>query len=112
MAKHANRWQKLNYLVTEPKCRMKTIDGELQIVEWKDPRPQPTNAEIDVVSDTLAQEKVNRASATNDIQGAGFNKVFMDKLFELENRVRIIEGGQPITQPEFIDGLVNSHLAL
>lgn len=53
-----NRWQKLNYLVLEPQCRMKEDkDGVLQIVEgsWADARPQPTDVEIDAVDNVIVE---------------------------------------------------------
>ena len=43
-------WKKLNFLVPEPLCR--THDGV--VTEWSDPRPQPTQAEIDAVTEADA----------------------------------------------------------
>lgn len=55
-------WRKLNHLVPEPQCR--TDEGI--ITEWKDSRPQPSQAEIDAVSeaDVLASESLAAAAAS------------------------------------------------
>ncbi len=45
-------WQKLNYLVPEPKCKTK----ENQITEWIDSRVQPTDVQINAVTDQQANE--------------------------------------------------------
>jgi len=51
-----SRWQKLNHLVPGPKCSMEEDDqGELQITEWKDARPRPT----DIVIDSVTEAEVN-----------------------------------------------------
>lgn len=57
-----NRWQKLNFLIPDPQCTMKEIAGVLQIINWNDGRPQPTDAAIDAVTD---QEVIDSESATN-----------------------------------------------
>jgi hypothetical protein len=97
-----SRWAKLNYLVPEPQCSMKEIDGTLQITEWKDQRPQPSDSEIDNVTTEQAISQIEDDEAINSLYSRKFNNVLLEVVLGLENRVRTLEGSNTITQTEFI----------
>lgn len=107
-----NKWEKLNYLVPEPQCRMKTIDGELQITEWKDERPQPSDAEIDAVSDEKTEEKILDDEAEGVFSFDKMAKLQFEVYLKQENRIRILEGKDPLTRGQFTTGLKDLYKAL
>ena len=91
-------WKRLNYLVPEPQCR--TRDGE--IFEWKDTRPQPTEAAllaVDLaVADTAREDKEDDERVNS---GVGIEKALMRLLFNYNNRIRILEGEVAINRGQF-----------
>lgn len=97
-----NRWQKLNYLVPEPQCNMKGTGGILHIVNWKDERTQPTDAEIDAVTDEEVEAKELDDRAVCELSSNKVNQVLLEIILGLENRVRTLEGGKGMTQTEFV----------
>lgn len=110
----ATRWQKLNYLIPEPQCRMKEdVQGILQIIEWEDARPQPTDVDIDAVTeqDVIDSELDNEAQ----IETSGASK--KDKLlfeinYDQEERLRVLEGAGTITKQQYKDALVAQYKTL
>jgi hypothetical protein len=108
----ANRWQKLNYLVPGPKCRMESINGTLTITEWMDVRSKPSDFEIDAVTDQQAEDKTIDDNAEGIIQSSTFNKMLLEMNLNLENRVRTLEGGNTITKQQFVTYLKDLYKAL
>lgn len=51
-------WRKLNHLVPSPDCTTKNN----QIIEWRDARQQPTQAQIDAVLDQNVIDSENNLS--------------------------------------------------
>ena len=97
-----SRWQKLNYLIPEPQCNMKGIGGILHIVNWKDERTQPTDSEIDGVTDEQVEAQELDDEAVGQLSSNKVNQVLLEIILGLENRVRTLEGGKGMTQTEFV----------
>ncbi len=101
-----SRWQKLNYLVPDPRCRMGTDGaGKLQIVEWKDERAQPSDADIDNVSEEDAEAQFLDEELVAELYATKFNKVLIEVIFSLENRLRILEGENSVTREQIVTHL-------
>ncbi len=96
-------WDKLNQLVPEPKCRC----SETEIVEWSDARPQPTQAEIEAVTKQEV-DATNAEKETNDrINVSKFDRLIFEIHFDGENRLRVLEGKQPISKLNYEKALKN-----
>jgi len=93
-------WRKLNYLIPDPDCD--TNDNA--ITEWRDARPQPTDAEINAVNLSDVQAKED-----NDKEDRGeFPNVIIQiakALRLIVNKQRVAEGKQPLTMKQYIKAL-------
>jgi hypothetical protein len=102
-------WRKLNYLVNEPKCRIK---GN-QITEWSDARPRPTDAQINAVTDAQVITGEIDAEADREVSGVlRKDKMLFQVSFDVENRIRVLEGKPAVTKQQYKDALINIYKTL
>ncbi len=81
--------------------------SEDEIAEWYDTRPQPTQAELDVVTDQEVIDSEDDIEAEKVIDSARdkFKRLLFEINFRLENRVRGLEGKPTITKSQYKDAL-------
>jgi hypothetical protein len=91
---------------------MRTIDGELRILEWTDERQQPSDEEIDAVSDQDAEDKILDTEAEQVFSFGKMAKLQFEVYLKQENRIRILEGKDPLTRGQFTTGLKDLYKAL
>lgn len=109
----ANRWQKLNYLIPEPQCRMdEDTNGILQITEWTDARSQPTNTQIDAVLDQDVSDGTLDKEAVDAIESDKVKRLLFELNLDQENRLRVLEGSGSITKTQYKDVLIIRYKAL
>lgn len=102
----ASRWQKLNYLIPEPKCRMtEDVNGLLQIIEWTDIRPQPTDGQIDAVLEQDVLDSALDKEASDAMESDKVKRLIFEIDFDQENRLRVLEGRPAITKTQYKDAL-------
>jgi hypothetical protein len=95
-------WQRLNHLVPDPLCRTR---GN-RIVEWTDPRPQPTDADIAAVTDADVQAAIDDALLDRLEAGDVDVLLIIAKAFHNhENRIRALEGSPAVTLRQVIAAL-------
>jgi len=93
-------WRKLNHLVPEPDCD--TDDNA--ITEWRDARPQPTDAEINAVNLSAVQAKEdNDKEERGEFQGAIIQITKALRL--IVNKQRVADGKTPLTMKQYIKAL-------
>ena len=101
-------WQKLNHLIPAPDCS--TVDGV--ITEWRDARRQPTDIEIDIVTDQEVIDSELDKEADGQIENSKFNKLLFEIHFDAENRLRDLEGKTLITKAQYKTAIKNIYKGL
>lgn len=104
----ANFWQKLNYLVPEPQCRTKNN----QIIEWTDSRVQPTDAEINVITDGQVEDSELDKEANGALENEKVKRLLFEINFEQENRMRVLESRPTITKAQYKTATVTLYKTL
>lgn len=108
-----SRWERLNYLVLAPQCRMnEDVNGVLQITEWTDIRPQPTEAQIDAVADQDVLDSKIEKEAADAIDSDKVKRLLFELNFDQENRLRVLEGSGAITKLQYKNALITRYKAL
>ncbi len=97
-------WAKLNHLLPEPQCSTRTENGVFTISNWKDPRPQPTMAEIDAVTDADVDADIEKLEEDN-FNWDGIMQTIAKAFHNHENRLRALEGKQPINLRQVVKAL-------
>ena len=95
-------WRKLNYLVPDPDCDTK--GGA--ITEWRDARPQPTDAEIAAVSIADVEQREQEENEDN-FRVEDHAKILARVAWNHENRIRVIEGRPEIAFRQFVRAVKN-----
>lgn len=103
-----NLWRKLNHLVPEPQCRT----ANNQIIAWTDSRTQPTQTEIDAVTDADMVSSELDTEANNALSISKIERLLFEINFDQENRLRVLEGGAAITKTQYKNALVTKYKAL
>lgn len=88
------------------------INYEDEVVDWLDARPQPSQAELDIVTDAEVLESELDKEAVNQIETKKFNRFLFEIHFNQENRVRVLEGKIAITKQQYKDALIALYKAL
>jgi len=97
-----SRWKKLNHLVPEPKCMMWEDDNrELQIIEWKDVRQRPSDAQIDAVTEQEVNEGEKDKEVESVVSGDKHKKFILEICLAQENRIRALEGSPALTKAQY-----------
>ncbi len=104
----ATKWQKLNFLIPGPQCRTK---GDL-IFDWIDVRPQPTQIELDAVTDQEVIDSELDTEAGNQVEASNFNRLLFEIHFDAENRVRALEGKSLVTKLQYKTAVKNIYKGL
>ena len=88
--------------------------SEEGIEEWYDTRPQPTQAELDVVTDqeVIDSEADTKSSQVIDAVKNKFHRLLFEINFKLENRVRVLEGNDTITKGQYKKAVKNLYKTL
>ena len=96
-------WPKLNYLVPEPQCETR----EDEILNWKDSRPQPTQAELDAVT----QAQIDSTKKESRLRGKFTSREDTSLLlyYKIDKRLRVLEGKPAITKEQFWNGVKTIH---
>jgi hypothetical protein len=95
-------WKKLNYLVPEPQCR--TESGI--VTEWRDARPQPSQGEIDAVTDAQVLDQEAETQLDND----SYPDITIQTLKGMHlmfNKIRVLEGKSTVTRRVFRETIKN-----
>lgn len=100
--------RKILYLV--PNAVFRNYNDE--IVEWLDQRPQPTQAQIDAVTEqqVLYSEMDKEANGVVSIDKK--DRLFFEINFDQENRIRVLEGKSKITKQQYKDALIDLYKTL
>lgn len=86
---------------------------EDKVVRWLDARSQPTQAEIDVVTEQQVLDSELDADAQRETSGVTKRERLLFEInFEQENRTRILEGKTAITKQQYKDAIVNLYKSL
>ena len=103
--KKINRlWERINYLVPEPQCR--TFDHDYDKIDWKDSRAKPTIQELESLTDKQLNDSEKETDSRNKMESPE-NKFLTKLLFDMENRLRSLEGNSPISKDNFKKELIS-----
>ncbi len=95
-------WKRLNHLVPGPNCS--TFGDEYELIEWNDTRPKPSETDLTNIT------KVDLDVTDKELRIGGkwssrFVKFLFLVHFNMENRMRVLEGKSKITQKQYFDAL-------
>lgn len=100
--------RKILYLVPDAIFR----NYEDEVVEWLDPRPQPSQSEIDAVTDQNVIDSELETEANKSIDVSKKDRLLFEINFDQENRMRVLEGKPVITKQVYKDALIAQYITL
>jgi len=78
-------------------------DGKGQyIAEWNRAEPQPSQAEIDAVTDEQANQAIADQRAARDLDQGKVIKTMVELLYRTDERLRVLEGKAAIDKAQFV----------
>jgi hypothetical protein len=100
--------RKILYLV--PDAIFRNYNDE--VVEWLDARSQPTQAQINAVTDQQVLDSEADNDADNALSRSRKDKLIFEINFDIENRLRVLEGKSAVTKPQYKTALINQYKGL
>lgn len=100
--------RKILYLVPNAVFR----NYEDKVIEWLDQRPQPTQAEINAVTDQMVVDSEEDSEVTKTVGIDKKDKLLFEINFDQENRIRVLEGKSVITKAQYRNAVKNVYKGL
>ena len=100
--------RKILYLV--PDAIFSNYEGV--VVQWLDVRPQPTEAQISVVTDQQVIDSEIDAEAQRTVSQDKRDRLLFEMNFDQENRIRVLEGKATITKAQYKNAIVTLYKTL
>lgn len=94
--------RKILYLV--PDAIFRNYNDE--IVEWLDPRTEPTQTQIDAITDQQVIDSELEEEATKSLEVARKDRLIFEINYDQESRARVLESRPTITKQQYKDALI------